>query len=1055
LFDAFPEARGSIFEEKYTEAVNKKIPLVFETFFGVQPYENWYDVRVYPFDNGITVYFQVTTDRKRAEEALAAERELLAVTLRSIGDGVISTDVTGRVVSLNGKAEELTGWTENEAVGRPLDEVFHIINELTRERCENPVEKVLRTGGVVTLANNTVLIAKDGVERILTDSGAPIRDADGKVRGVVLVFQDVTGQRRALRALEESEARHRFAMDASNDGIWDWNVMTGEVYRSPGFFSMLSYNEKYFKGVFREWETLVHPDDLAAVRNRLDDYLSGKIATYEVEFRIKAGTGEMVWLLSRGKIVAEDEAGKPLRMVGTHTDITDRKRAEEALKESEARIRKKLEAILEPTGDVGALELGDVIDTEAIQALMDHFYGLTGIGVAILDKKGRVLVATGWQEICTKFHRVHPRTCLNCIESDTLLSAGPEEGAFKLYRCKNNMWDIATPIMVGGEHLGNLFLGQFIFQDEATDHETFRSQAREYGFDEEQYLAALAKVPRWRRQTVDAIMTFYTTLARLLARLSYSNIKLARSLDEKQRLLNSLRESEQRYKLLLDSVTDYIYTVQFQDNRPVATVHGPGCAAVTGYTPEDYAADPLLWYHMVYGPDREAVTRQAADIVAGKAPAPIEHRIYHRDGSVRWIRNTPVQRFDDGGTLVAFDGLIKDITDHKRAEEDKALLQQQLVRAQKMESVATLAGGIAHDFNNLLQVVLGYSDMLLLDMDAANPEYEGLQAIRRAGRDGADLAKRILAFSRRVEPQVRPINLNNEIARVEKMLRRMIPKMIQIETALADDLMTVNADPGQMEQILLNLAVNGQHAMPDGGRLIIKTENVTLDEEYCRNWPDTAPGKYVAMAVSDTGRGMAPEVLEHIFEPFFTTKGPGEGTGLGLAMVYGIVKSHNGHISCHSQTTLGTTFRIYFPAVLQGVGQDLSSTRQMSPLGSETILLVDDERTIRSLGEQLLARAGYKVLTAGNGLEALEVYRCGREEIALVILDLMMPEMGGRQCLEELLKINPKLKVVIASGYSADGHTKDFIDAGAKGFVCKPYEAREILAAVRKALDEG
>ena len=242
------------------------------------------------------------------------------------------------------------------------------------------------------------------------------------------------------------------------------------------------------------------------------------------------------------------------------------------------------------------------------------------------------------------------------------------------------------------------------------------------------------------------------------------------------------------------------------------------------------------------------------------------------------------------------------------------------------------------------------------------------------------------------------------------MLERTVPKMIRIELHLADDLMTVNADPGQMEQILLNLAVNAQHAMPDGGRLTIETANVTLDEDYSRTHLDVEPGKYVLLTVSDTGHGMDKEVLEHIFEPFYTTKGPGEGTGLGLAMVFGIVKSHKGHITCYSEPGTGTTFKIYLPAIVQEIEQDVAATQQMPAFGTETILLVDDEKSIRKLGEQMLRMAGYRVLTATNGREALEVYRSNQDRIALVILDLIMPEMGGKQCLEELLKIDPKVK---------------------------------------------
>ena len=440
-----------------------------------------------------------------------------------------------------------------------------------------------------------------------------------------------------------------------------------------------------------------------------------------------------------------------------------------------------------------------------------------------------------------------------------------------------------------------------------------------------------------------------------------------------------------------------------------------------------------------------------------KPPAFCPHSILLKDGKVHStelfepkfgrsldIRVSPLS--DETGTVIRSVHIMRDITEQKS-------LQKQLLQAQKMESIGTLAGGIAHDFNNLLQVIIGYSDMLLFNKKPSDSAYEELRAIHQAGKDGGELAKRILAFSRRLEPNSRPVDLNNEIKRIRKMLDRTLPKMIRIQILLVDKLMTVNADPGQLEQIILNLAVNAQHAMADGGRLTIETANVTLDEHYSRTHLGVEQGKYVLLAVSDTGHGMNKEVMEHIFEPFYTTKGPGVGTGLGLAMVFGIVKNHKGHITCYSEPGTGTTFKIYLPAIVREVEQDPAVTRQMPAFGTETILLVDDEESIRKLGEQMLRMAGYKVLMATNGIEALEVYRSNQDRIALVLLDLMMPEMGGKQCLEELLKINPKVKVIIASGYSANGPTKDSVEADAKGFVSKPYDTRQLLEIVRRVLD--
>ena len=323
-----------------------------------------------------------------------------------------------------------------------------------------------------------------------------------------------------------------------------------------------------------------------------------------------------------------------------------------------------------------------------------------------------------------------------------------------------------------------------------------------------------------------------------------------------------------------------------------------------------------------------------------------------------------------------------------------------------------------------------------------------------AARNGADLVQRLLTFSRKVEPKPLILDLNQRIRQTHKFLQRIIPKMIDIEMILADDLARVHADPTQMDQVLMNLAVNARDAMPEGGKLVIETTNVLIDEEYARSYLEAKPGRYVLLRVSDTGSGMDKETLEHIFEPFYTTKGLGQGTGLGLAMVFGIVKQHQGFINCYSEVGHGTTFKIYLPGIIAETQTDLPVVISIQQGGTETILLVDDEEFIRDLGKRILSKVGYTVLTAYNGKEALEIYRSNKGNISLVMLDLIMPEMGGKPCIEELLKIDPDVKILVASGYSADGPTKEALSNGAKGFVAKPFDMRQVLEMVRKTIDE-
>ena len=329
-----------------------------------------------------------------------------------------------------------------------------------------------------------------------------------------------------------------------------------------------------------------------------------------------------------------------------------------------------------------------------------------------------------------------------------------------------------------------------------------------------------------------------------------------------------------------------------------------------------------------------------------------------------------------------------------------------------------------------------------------------LKGIEKAAVRASELTNQLLTYGRKVKSLLRSVDLNQEIIQVEKLLKRTFPKMIDIELNLNETLNNICGDPTRMEQVLMNLAVNARDAMPDGGKLIIGTDNVVLKEEFCRTHFGALPGRYVMLTVSDTGHGIDKEILEHIFEPSYTTKKTGKGTGLGLAMVYGIVKDHSGYIICNSEAGSGTTIEIYLPITEKANDENPGDKPEAMPAGgTETILLVDDESYIRDLAKQILTRFGYTVLTSVDGESALALYREKKEHISLVLLDLSMPGMGGQRCLEELIKIDPDAKVMIASGYSAEEPKAAAMKAGARGFISKPYAIKKILKAVRVVMD--
>jgi len=317
-----------------------------------------------------------------------------------------------------------------------------------------------------------------------------------------------------------------------------------------------------------------------------------------------------------------------------------------------------------------------------------------------------------------------------------------------------------------------------------------------------------------------------------------------------------------------------------------------------------------------------------------------------------------------------------------------------------MEAVGTLAGRIAHDFNNLLTVILGYSEYLLMDGDLGESALGDLSKLNQTAHKGAELVQSLLTFSRKLEPKLGPTNLNHQVEQVKNLLERTIPKKINISVSLEKRLAITHADPSQIQQGLMNLAVNAKDAMPNGGKLTIQTSNAVLDEEFCRSHLGAKSGRYAMVSVSDTGHGVDKEILGHIFEPFYTTKGMGRGTGLGLAMTYGIVKQHGGYIECESVVGEGTEFRVYLPVPDADERYEGAQEKPLFQGGAETILLVDDEDSIRDLAQKILVRAGYRVLTPSNGSEALELYKKEAGRISLVILDLIMSEMSGGQCVK-------------------------------------------------------
>ncbi len=506
-------------------------------------------------------------------------------------------------------------------------------------------------------------------------------------------------------------------------------------------------------------------------------------------------------------------------------------------------------------------------------------------------------------------------------------------------------------------------------------------------------------------------------------------------------------ESERRYRRLVESVTDYIYTVDVAEGHAVRTHHGPGCIAVTGYTSEEYAANPDLWFRMIHEEDRTMVLEQTSKLLSGTAVPPFEHRILHKNGSLLWVRNTPVPRYDRDGRLNAYDGLITDITQIK-------FLENQLRQAQKMEAVGQLAGGVAHDFNNILTAIIGYGNLLLMKMPPTDLSRTFVEQILSSAERAAHLTHSLLAFSRKQIIDLRPVNVNDIIRRVEKLLCRVIGEDIEFTTRLGSADMTVMADSVQIEQILMNLSTNARDAMPEGGSLVIDTGPVEIGEEFVRTHTYARPGPYVCICVTDTGIGMDETVRSRVFEPFFTTKEVGKGTGLGLAMVYGIVKQHNGYINVYSEPGQGTSFKIYLPLIAPASGRETGAAVDDMRHGTETVLLAEDDAAVRKLTGSVLLAFGYTVIEAVDGEDAVQKFNDHGDKIDLLILDIIMPKKNGKEAYQAIRKLKPGIKALFTSGYTADiVHKKGILETGLD-FILKPSTPAAFLKKVREVLDK-
>jgi len=560
---------------------------------------------------------------------------------------------------------------------------------------------------------------------------------------------------------------------------------------------------------------------------------------------------------------------------------------------------------------------------------------------------------------------------------------------------------------------------------------------------------------------------------------------LQTEIDERNRAERSLRENESRYRVLFEASPISLWEEDFSEvKKRIEELRSLGFKDLNTYL-DEHPDELVRLAGLVRLVDVNAATLELLDarsrqefqdglnsIFTEESLAVFKHELIALDRGEKSFRAETMHRSLHGRKVRALVHLavapgyetslgkvlvsLLDITEQRRAEMEKARLEEQLLQAQKMEALGQLSSGIAHDFNNLLQAISGNVQLLLIQKSSCDPEYKNLVAVEQAATKAADLIRQLLAFSRRSKASLKPVNLNQVVLDILAMLERTLPKMVKIQTRLATDLAVIQADPTQIEQVIMNLATNAVDAMEQQGTLTIETENFVVNDVYRNTYLELQSGEYVLLRVTDTGQGMDDLTRQRIFEPFFTTKAKERGTGLGLATVYGIVTGHGGKVTCYTTLGVGTTFKIFIPVGLGAEFEEVEAEAASHNIrgGSETLMLVDDESIILDIAQDALQQHGYTVLRATSGEEALAHYDHFGQEVDLVVLDLGMPGMGGERTLQKLLQRNGDARVIVASGYGGHDIARTPSAFGAASFISKPYRLDELLLLVRKVLDQ-
>ncbi|MFH0821341.1 MAG: PAS domain S-box protein [Pseudomonadota bacterium] len=825
---------------------------------------------------------------------------------------------------------------------------------------------------------------------------SPIKNTDGQVQYVIELTEDITERKQAEETTRKSEKRLGLALHGADLGLWDWSIETNKHTFNERWAEMLGYSLDEMESESSSWEKLVHPDDLQTAHRRMSRHLAGDEPSYEMEQRMRTKSGEWKWVLSRAKVTEQDEDGRPSRITGTHLDITDRKISENLI-----HIRL---ALLEFAA-LHSLE-------ELLQKTLDEVGSLTNSPIGFyhcIGEDERTISLQTWstrtvQEFCRA------------------------EGKGLHYQVdQGGMW------------------GDAVRERRPVIHNDLSKLPHRKGIPEG-HPAVIRElvVPIMRSDRIVAILgignkpTDYTE--KDVKSVSYL-ADVAWEIAQLKRAETDLDERDKQYHTLFEESIDGLYSVARDGTITDANL---AFCELFGYSKEEMIGKEVVELYLDPA-DRPRFQKELEENGLVKDYAV---KLRKRDGTELDCLVTSSLHFERDGRITGYRGILRDLTERKK-------LQMQLIQAQKMEAVGTLAGGIAHDFNNIIFAISGYTELALEDLPATSPTRSDLDRVLNAAKRAGDMVKQILTFSRQSQPERKPLDIGSIVKEGLKFLRASIPTTIEIRRNIEPNLEKIFGDPTQIHQVLMNFCTNAAHAMrKTKGILTVDLSGLELDPDFAAQHPPIVPGKFLRLNVSDTGHGIPRALIDRVFEPYFTTKKAGEGTGLGLSVVHGIVKSHGGTITVYSEPGKGTSFSVYLPVIEAEMVDGEDAFRDYVPTGNERILCVDDEEPIMELVKRMLEPIGYDVVGKTSAVEAVELFRSDPYQFDLVITDFTMPKMTGTELARELTAIRPDMPVILCTGFSETVTEEEAKAFGIQSVIMKPILKGDISRTVRRILDQ-